>query len=391
MNGKNIAFISVLYLVVWCISPPLSYGTIYRLLAILSIASVIIFSASKNLTRLTNRLKIGMGLCAYMILVCLLTGESYTWKIATFILILISTSFALWNFKFGNDSNRLKLIILTAILLYCVWNTTALLAIQNNAHIMRDLVRNSEFSEYYARQGVGGYGYLYSNVIMLPIGISSFIRNRNLMIRLICAYYIASSVTLIYLSQYFIALIIMVLIIPGMYIAQRNSRGMSPLTYVIMILFIVIIFSNLEFILNFFISIVDIPSINKKLIGMQASLLYGGDIEESEFGTRYERYMRDLIAIFSSPIFGVLKYSLVGKHSNILDFFAQYGIPLGIVYVKILFAPCRDWIKKGDSIASVVMWVALIIAIMNQMPPSAAIPMCVVMPAFCKLTCQESR
>lgn len=391
MGASKISYYSVLYIIAWCVSPPLAYGAIYRVIAIIAVAIVIFSSMGSTLPVLKSRLNQCIFLCLYMLLICFFTGESFVGKIGTFIILLTSVSFALWNYRFGNNLKKLEFLIIFAIALYCIWNTTTLIAVSTDGHIMRALVKNSDISVTCAKRGIGGYGYLYSVVAMLPIGIYMLRSKHNIIIRAIIVYFVISGFILAYMSQYFIALILSTLIIPMIYFANKHTNGMNMSSYIIVFGVLLLVFSNLESILDFLINIVDIPSLNRKLIGMQNTLLYGGDVEDSEFGERYERYMRDLGLILRSPLFGAFKYSAVGKHSNILDFFAQYGIPLGIVYFKILFSSCTDWIKKKIPMASVVLWITFIIALMNQLPLSAAVPLCFALPAFCKISWLKSQ
>lgn len=391
MGAKKITYYSLLYIIAWCISPPLAYGTIYRVFAILAVLIVIINSMGTTLPMLKNRLNRCVLLCIYILLICVFTGESFVGKIGTFILLLTSVSFALWNSKYGIDSKKLEFLIVFTIGLYCIWNTTTLIALSADNHIMRALVRNSDISVACANRGIGGYGYLYSVVAMLPIGLAMLKNKHNIIIHAVIVYFVVSGYILAYMSQYFIALILSVLIFPMLYFANKHKDGMNLSSYIIIFGLLLLVFSNLELILDFLIGIVDIPSLNRKLIGMQNTLLYGGDVEDSEFGERYERYMRDLGLILRSPLFGVFKYSAVGKHSSILDFFAQYGIPLGIVYCKILFSSCFDWIKRKIPMASVVLWITFIIALMNQLPLSAAASLCIALPAFCKISWLKSQ
>lgn len=390
MGTNKISYYSLLYIAAWCISPPLAYGAIYRIIAIIAVAVVVFSSMGATLILLKSRLNQCILLCLYMLLVCFFTGESFVGKIGTFIILLTSVSFALWNYKYGTDIRKLNFLIIFIIALYCIWNTTTLIAVSTDGHIMRALVRNSDISVACAKRGIGGYGYVYSVVAMLPIGIYMLGDKHNVIIRAIIAYFVISGFVLSYMSQYFIALILSVLIFPMLYIANKHKGGMNMSSYIIVFGMLILFFCSLESILDFLINIVDTPSLKRKLIDMQYTLLYGGDVEDSEFGERYERYMRDINLILQSPLFGAFKYSAVGKHSSVLDFFAQYGIPLGIVFFKILFSSCTDWIKKKIPMASVVLWITLIIALMNQLPLSAAVPLSIALPAFCKISWLKS-
>lgn len=391
MNGEKITYFSILYLIGWFISPPLASGTIYRVIAIVAVACIAFFSLANNRQQLANRFYWCVVLSLYIILLCFATGESISWKINLLIILITSASFALWNNKYGNNSKQLKTLVYFAICLYCIWNTTTLIAVAKEPNIMRLLAKNSGETSGYGGSGVGGYGYLYSVIIMLPIGIYLLKEKQKIWLLAVIAYFVISSAILSYQSQYFIALILAVLTAPMMIIADRNRGGLNVIFYILLAVVFLVIFANLESILNFCINIVDIPSIQKKLTLMKATLMEGSVAEEGTFGERYERYTRDLNLILQNPILGVFRFTMVGKHSTILDFFAQYGIPLGIVFVNLLFSSCRDWIKQRIPAASVVFWITLILAIMNPLTLQVAAPLCVVLPAFCKQQWLKSR
>ena len=391
MNGEKISYLSILYLIGWFISPPLASGTIYRAIAIVAVLCIVFFSLINNRRQLVHRFYGCAVLCLYIILLCFVTGESFSLNINILLILITSAAFALWNNKYGNNTKQLKNLTYFAICLYCIWNTTTLIAVDQQPNIMRLLAKNSGETTGHVGVGVGGYGYLYSVIIMFPIGIYLLKEKQKIWLRAVIAYFVISTAILAYQSQYFIALILAVLAVPMMVIANRNRGGLNVIFYTILAVVLLVIFANLESILDFCINIVDIPSIQKKLTLMKATLMEGSVAEEGTFGERYERYTRDLNLIMQNPVLGVFRFSMVGKHSTILDFFAQYGIPLGIVFVNILFSSCRDWIKQRIPAASVVFWITLILAIMNPLTLQVAAPLCVVLPTFCKQQWLKSR
>lgn len=391
MNGEKISYFSILYLIGWFISPPLASGTIYRAIAIVAVLCIVFLSLVNNRRQLVHRFYGCAVLCLYIILLCFVTGESFSLNINILLILITSAAFALWNNKYGNNTKQLKNLTYFAICLYCIWNTTTLIAVDQQPNIMRLLAKNSGETTGHVGVGVGGYGYLYSVIIMFPIGIYLLKEKQKIWLRAVIAYFVISTAILAYQSQYFIALILAVLAVPMMVIANRNRGGLNVIFYTILAVVLLVIFANLESILDFCINIVDIPSIQKKLTLMKATLMEGSVDEEGTFGERYERYTRDLNLIMQNPVLGVFRFSMVGKHSTILDFFAQYGIPLGIVFVNILFSSCRDWIKQRIPAASVVFWITLILAIMNPLTLQVAAPLCVVLPTFCKQQWLKSR
>lgn len=391
MNSKNLSYLSILYIITWCLAPPLAYGTIYRVLAIAAVCILIFSSLHSASINLRQRVGGTILLSLYMVLVAFITGEPYVGKIGTIIILLSGVGFTLWDNQEEADIRQLNLLLLFIIAQFCLWNTTTLKALAFDDRIMRALVRNSDISASASLAGIGGYGYIYCVVPMLPIGIAMLKEKRHLFIKAILVYFLVTSVALAYMSQYFMALLLTILVFPLTQLANKRAGRGNMVILVIIGIFALLVYSNLENILSFLIDSIDIPTTKRKLTEMQQTLLMGERVEDTDFGERYERYTRDLDLILSSPILGVLRFSAVGKHSNILDMFAQYGIPIGIVYLRMLFRPCIDWIRNGMNIAYVVMIIVFVIAFMNSLPLTIAVPLCFGLPTYCKILWLKSQ
>ena len=381
MKPNIISYAAVLYVIAWIASPPLAYGIPFRLLAILAIF-VILFSSLRVSSAIQKKsLFIALGLAVYMVGVALALGEDFNIKIGTIVILLTGVVYDMWLSNQGISRQRLKSILFVMLLLFCVWNTTTLYCIIfENARIMRDLTQNSDFSEAYALRGVGGFGYIYSVILMLPGGVE-LLRFKNLgnSIRLVNLYFVFTGFVLAYLSEYFIAMLLAILII--VLVWKRPGKS----TYIYIGIIVSIFFFALEPILDTMIAIIDIPEINNKLMDMRQIMLSGSDIEDTEFGARFERYSRDVALIFGSPIWGTLTFNAVGKHSDFLDFFAQYGVPLGIIYANAMLRPAIVLAKRNVTIASVVLFVAIIMCLMNRFPINAAVPLCFFLPTYSRL------
>ena len=98
---------------------------------------------------------------------------------------------------------------------------------------------------------------------------------------------------------------------------------------------------------------------------------------------RSNAYKKSFELIFKHPFFGILTKPLIkvgdgvagfGQHSQILDTFALYGIPLGLVQVYIYFKPLISRLKlPGGGISSFAFLIALhtgVIFTMNVATPS---------------------
>ena len=46
--------------------------------------------------------------------------------------------------------------------------------------------------------------------------------------------------------------------------------------------------------------------------------------------------MRSFLLFLENPLVGTLKFDDIGKHSNIIDQFAQYGLVVGIILLRII-------------------------------------------------------
>lgn len=387
MKPNNSSFYAILYVIAWIVSPPLSYGMSFRVIAIISIIILCIDSLKYAYAYQQKNLLIALGLSAYMIGIAVILEEDFNIKIGAIVLLLTGVLFDIWVSNGKLSKKRLQFLLFYTLLLYCIWNSTTLYCIlHENERIMRDLTRNSDFSESFARRGVGGFGYIYSVILMLPTAVELIrLKVRGKAFRILNIYFVLTGFMLAYFSEYFIAMLLAILTL--ILVWKKPAKS----TYILVGIITVISGFAMETILDTMIELIDIPEINNKLIETRNILLNDANVEDSEFGVRYERYVRDIGLIIANPIWGTLSFKNVGKHSEFLDFFAQYGIPLGIVYVSALLHPATVWIKRNVSIASVVLLISVIICLLNRFPLHAAVPLCFFLPTFCRISKYNSK
>ena len=387
MKPNNSSFYAILYVIAWIVSPPLSYGMPFRVIAIISIIILCIDSLKYAYAYQQKNLLIALGLSAYMIGIAVILEEDFNIKIGAIVLLLTGVLFDIWVSNGKVSKKRLQFLLFYTLLLYCIWNSTTLYCIlHENERIMRDLTRNSDFSESFARRGVGGFGYIYSVILMLPTAVELIrLKIRGKAFRILNIYFVLTGFMLAYFSEYFIAMLLAILTL--ILVWKKPAKS----TYILVGIITVISGFAMETILDTMIELIDIPEINNKLIETRNILLNDTNVEDTEFGVRYERYVRDIGLIIANPIWGTLSFKDVGKHSEFLDFFAQYGIPLGIVYVSALLRPATIWIKRNVSIASVVLLISVIMCLLNRFPLHAAVPLCFFMPTFCRISKYNSK
>lgn len=340
-NRAILPQLSILYIVAWCISPPLSYGAIYRVILLGAIGFLLLWDLRYHGIQLP-KYYIGAGcVIAYILLIGFLVGDSIDRRLSVF--ILFGIIFAMKTiFESDLDKRSFHWIVSAAFILCIVWNVCSLQGIAETPNVMRLMAKNSAESEAYAMRGIGGYGYLYSIVLLMPIGVDALLNRVNTVIeRVIAAVFVFTSFNLVYQSQYFLAVILSLLMVIVYLIANIKTPLVRGVALLATIVGFFVVYANADDILLWLMENNEIRSIELKLQSMYELLVEDGEIQNSEFATRFDRYMGDIGAIMERPLFGGFSYNVTGNHSHILDFLAQYGIPFGIAYFYTLWHPLK--------------------------------------------------
>lgn len=253
VKSPSIIYLSILYIVAWCISPPLCIGTIYRVIAIAAVGILIFNSSDNKYPDLKKRLLRSIFIIAYMAILCLVTGDLFNRQIITYSILLVGAGFAMWNKRYGYDVKQLETIILFALVLYSIWNTTTIMALSAFPTVMRLLTGGGgEVDNSYFLRGVGNFGYLYSVIVMLPIGIYQLLESKRKLIKIVALYFVVSAYIMAYMSQFFTALILAMMAMPIMVVANKYRQGMNPIVIFFFFGVLFFLFTNLETILDFF-------------------------------------------------------------------------------------------------------------------------------------------
>jgi len=380
---KYLCLVPILYLISWSISPPLSYGVLYRIASI----AFVVYLLNKNWAisneEQRNRFYYSIFLIIYMVILGLIVQDKFVQRIHAYIFLLVGITTDIWNNK-HLPKNCYWYIIIFTFLLYIVWNICSINALFQNSHIMRALVRNSEESYIYSQKGVGGYGYLYSVVIALPLGISILLNKfYDKKLRLTSLIFIVSSLYLVFLSEYFMAVILAVAIIPLIFVSRVKSKNKRLSAYCLIVLVLMILFLNAESIIAFLVNETDSATMQKKLTDSYMIMANDGEVNDSEFGTRAKRYGHAIDAFISNPLFGSLTYRNVGNHSYILDYFGQYGFLIGLAFIYLFSRPITRYLRHSGTV-TVVLFITVIVALFNVLPLASIAPLYILLPAVCK-------
>lgn len=378
---SSLDFILYLFLLVWGVSPPLTYSLVCRIGAVavvLLLAAKVMF---KSLIGKGNRYFIIL----YPLLIALVAGLSLMFNFFLSqinMLIFFSMSVCAWNTVLSPPSRfQRSLFLFISFVLCSFWVYTTYSFLSINPDVMRLLIRNSADSQEFTRFGIGGYGFLYAMILAFPLGIGTATeRNEPFLLRMAALWFCISLIMLTFKSKFFLALLLM---ISGtmFYIAFRFAKQRLT-AVVIMFFFFIIALVFAEEILTLLIKMIDIPALQHKLADTRALLSGDLDVTDSEFSTRGERYTRDLGLIFDSPLWGCLNFEQVGKHSHLLDFAAIFGLPIAITYVNFCWTTLKKFIRQHSASVPACVLVMSVLLSMNSLAYPFGSAVFILLPIF---------
>lgn len=336
------------YLIIWQLSPPLAYGTIWRALAVLAMLlwlALDTLSARSVLLRPNWRILAAVGYVAYTVLIEWLVPDALS----------INSQFQLWIMLFfmlvgesslrGNEGEA-RFCFWVVLLVLPVWMTTTLFGINTIAgDAARTVTRSSVEARELSGQGVGGFSLVYAAVLCLPFlahlalhartwaaGLAAGWRRRAA--KLLVIVNAAIAVVLVLQAGYSIALILTFSVISCVVLvrSRRPSRLFISLTISGLIALTVLMAAKPV------LGVLEDAATGTEYSAKLRDIRYSME-EDQSTGTvedRWERYVRSLRLFFENPIMGTLRFDDVGKHSAVLDKFAQYGFLVGLLFLGLL-------------------------------------------------------
>ncbi len=275
-------------------------------------------------------------------------------------LMMISLS-RFHDFKFH------KLLLNIVLLSLLLTSVTTIIGLHQFPFASRQLAtgRNDLYPlKFYRLMNIGGYEFIYSLVLFLPILFGDFkfnIINRVLKLTSIIIFYIC-----IIASQYTMAAILSVLLPLLVYIFFQKKKFSIIFSFVLVSILIIAVFAFFwDRILEYLISR-NLHYLVNQLEGFYSTFRY----KDSYLGftDREDRYLISLFSFIKSPIFGGLinaSYGNTGGHSSILDSLAILGMFGGVFIYNIYFIVKKfqfNFQYKGHWNNSIkIMWLGFII------------------------------
>jgi hypothetical protein len=324
----------------WLILPVFAYSNIARIFAFLGFFLILFFDEKK--------LNIKFFILLLFYIIYTFTINAY-FSNDTFVLrhlqlyiflgcILISIVFYR---KHLSTKRQIVYIILVFNLLALV---SSLYILKDNSGAARLLAKSSDEAIDLSNSGLGGYGLVYANVLMLPLFIYSYKKTGEKKLKILSGLNIILAVLFIATAQYFIAILLVLIQFIFRYL-KNNTFSKRVVFIMLFILLAAFFFININFFDRLTYSWVEFSSLRYKQQDI-FNLLNGAEGENNTVGGRTSRYKRSLILFFKNPITGTFSFDNIGKHSNFLDQFAQYGIIIGLILFSLITKLPRYILKK---------------------------------------------
>jgi hypothetical protein len=245
------------------------------------------------------------------------------------ILILIAPILTKYTFK---ESIFLIYFFLVLNLFSLILTYKGLLT---DSHAARAFSKSNEAALEVASSGIGGYGFIYANALLYPILILIYKTINNKKIKILSILNFILILLVISRANFFIAIILT--IIQLLYLlynyGDKKSYYLFLLAFIISLFYV---FLNLNEVLDYIDSLLKGTSLYLKFLDI-ISLFEG---KAAAYGTtdgRAERYIRSFLMMFKNPFIGVISFNDIGKHSQFLDLFAQFGFIIGIILMRLIF------------------------------------------------------
>lgn len=342
------------YLIIWQLSPPMAYGTGWRALAVLA---MLLWLALDTLAPRSVLLRPSWPVLAcvayvfYTVLIEWLVPDSQS----------INAQFQFWVMMFfllvgesqqrgRSDEARFCFWVILAVL--PIWMFVTLAGLQTvSADIARTLVRSSQEARDLSAKGFGGYALIYTVVLCLPFLAYFALRVRQLSdvpqarwirraLRALVWGNFILAILLVLRAGYSIAVILAVLSLLLVFLVRSRRPLQLAISVSVVSLLVLLLSIAAEPMLQSLEGVTRGTEYAAKVRDIRSSLT--GERSVGTVEGRTERYTRSLRQFGENPVIGTLSFDEVGKHSTILDRFAQYGAVFGYLFLAILmYVPMR--------------------------------------------------
>ena len=329
----------IFYMAAWCISPPLAFGTIWRVLfagAVIIWLIVELLRFPSLATLLTGSSALAFGLGGYIVVILLVLSDGR--ELVYFTQLLIALFFLIPAGAYNARGwEELKPALLPILLLSAVWAATTLLGLAQDQHAARYVVRTSQIAQSYSEAGVGGYGLTYYMIFaaLTCLALATRPAASKPAYRLVLLGLAAVMALMVLKAGYSIAVLILLASTIGFVVFRVARPGFSLVFGLVLAALLVLAQAYSHEITQVSLSLTEGTPYRQKVFDISRSLF--GD-EGGAIGTvsdRQARYVRSWQLFLDNPATGTFSRQDIGKHSQLLDMLAQFGILIGCLVAYI--------------------------------------------------------
>lgn len=370
------------YMIAWGISPPLQIGTGFRVVLIVCFFTWNLIAIEKCGYTL---LKFELGLFAFLALMIGIAwlSDGFTAGVVGNLQVIVFFCYlCVFNYFYITGEKPLW-VLAFILLLLAIWNCSTLIGFTSQRNVARLMAKEFAGMEQYMKRGIGGYGYVYSIVFALPILTWILLRHLkeySILLKMLIIFDLFTSAFLVMKAGYSIAVIISIIAVAVTVVYKHTNN--SQIIVALMVLVALAVIINLEGLLTSLLPYVSGTMYERKVEDMLLSL--SSDAAVGTVDGRTERYIRSIRLFFQSPIWGQLSRVGVGKHSAILDRFAQFGIFIGGLFTHyVIYAQKRLMRNCVDcGIALAVFIATTMLFMLNNIAYSMGVIIFVMYPVF---------
>ena len=327
--------ISVLYLVIWTISPFMEIDNIWRIGALAAFGLWLLCAMSRGL----HLERIHMLALTFMVLVMVVNiiQNSGFGKILSLISLYMMVLLFIVGHFYKDKWKELYFIVPIILLFLIYFNFKSAFKVMEDPTIARLIVRNDENIYQYLREGIGGYGLVYPQVVTFPVivmWIFKTIKCKKIYF-IIGVVWVVSYIMFILNANYSIAIVGSLISLIVLLFYKGHSIGLAFAIsfglFVALMMMILYWDSFRNMLLEFF----DGTAVAKKINDLVATSESGA--AEGSINARIVAYQGTINTIFQYPFIGGLWWSAGGGHSALGEAFAQYGLFGGYIFCKIMY------------------------------------------------------
>ena len=327
--------ISVLYIVIWTISPFMAIDNIWRIGVFAAFGLWLICAIVRGL-HFERIHMLALAFAALVFIVNIIENNGFSKIIRPIHLYMMVMLFVVGYF-YKDKWKELFFVVPIILLLLIYYNFKSAFKVMEDPTIARLLVRNDEKVYDYFRQGIGGYSLVYPQVVIFPVLVmwvfKSFKHKKFYFV--IGITWTASYILFILNANYSIAIVGSMISLILLLFYKGHSIGLAFAVSAGLFIGLMLMILYWEGFRNMLLGFFDGTAVAKKINDLVATSESGA--AEGSINDRIVEYQATIECILRYPIIGGLWNGPGGSHSTLGGMFSQYGLFGGYIFCKIFY------------------------------------------------------